>query len=144
MISRATPFLALLMLFAAGCGEKGPPPGAALGTAVPVHGRITFADGNALRGGVVIFYPVEFETGGRLRYEGASIIDAKGEYTAGRNGDRMGLVPGEYVVTVEPRDVGELPGSNSASIPKLFQDKKSSTLKVTVADTDNQIDIALK
>lgn len=134
-----------LLLIAVGCGEKGPLPGAPVGTPVPVHGKITFADGAPLKGGLVTFYPTEFETGGgKLRYEGASIVDEKGEYTPGRNGDGQGLVPGVYIVVVEPRDVGELPGSNSANIPRQFREKKTSTLKVTITDGDNTVDIVLK
>jgi hypothetical protein len=144
MIRRVSTLFPVLFVLAAGCGEKGPPPGAPLGTPTAVHGKITFADGSALKGGVVNFYPVEREVGGKLRYDGGSVVDAKGDYVAGRNGDGKGLVPGEYVVTVSPREVGELPGSNSASIPKKFQDQKTSTLKFTVAEGDNKIDIPLK
>ena len=38
----------LLALAAAGCGEKGPPAGAPVGTPSPVRGKVTFADGSAL------------------------------------------------------------------------------------------------
>ena len=145
MIRRTPVLFALVLSFlAAGCGEKGPPAGAPLGTPAPVRGKVTFADGTALRGGIVNFYPVEREVGSKLRYEGAGLVDAKGEYVAGRNGDGKGLVPGEYVVTVAPREVGELPGSNSAAIPKKFQDQKTSSLKYTVTESDNTIDVPLK
>ena len=146
MISHTSRVLPILfVLSATGCGEKGPPPGAQLGTPSPVHGKITFADGNTLNGGVVTFHPIDPEAGyGKLRYEGSGLVNAKGEYTAGRNGDNKGLVPGEYVVTVEPRDLGELPGSNSESIPKELREKKTSNLKVTIAETDNKIDLTLR
>ena len=145
MIYRVSALIPVLFaLVAAGCGEKGPPAGAPVGTPSPVHGKITFADGSALKGGVVNFYPVEREVGSKLRYDGGALVDAKGEYVAGFSGDGKGLVPGEYVVTVAPRELSELPGSNSASIPKKFQDQKTTTLRVTVAEGDNKIDIPLK
>jgi hypothetical protein len=144
MIRRVSALVPVLLALAAGCGEKGPPAGAPTGTPSPVHGKVTFADGSALKGGIVNFYPVEREAGSKLRYDGASVIDAKGEYVAGFNGDKKGLVPGEYVVTVAPREVGELPGSNSAAIPRKFQEQKTTTLKITVAETENKIDIVLK
>ncbi|OWK37735.1 hypothetical protein FRUB_06855 [Fimbriiglobus ruber] len=127
-----------------GCGEKGPPPGAPIGTPSPVHGTVTFEDGTPLKGGIVMFYPVQAEAGSKLRFDGASLVDAQGKYTAGRNQDGKGLVPGEYVVTVDSREVGELPGSNAARVPASFRDKKSSSLKITVDEKDNKIDIRMK
>jgi hypothetical protein len=93
---------------------------------------------------VLTFYPVEVEVGSKIRYEGGALVDAKGEYIGGRSGDGKGLVPGEYIVTVAPREVGELHGSNSNTIPKVYQDKKTSTLKITVTESDSKIDIVLK
>jgi hypothetical protein len=136
--------VAFICAVAAGCGEKGPPPGAPLGEPAPVHGKITLPSGAALKGGTINFYPVKFEAGSKIRYEGGSIVDATGMYTAGRNGDGKGLVPGEYVVTVEPREIGELAGSNSAQIPAKYREKSTSPLKVTVEESDNTINIELK
>lgn len=134
---------ACLALALAGC-EKGPPPGAPLGNPAPVAGKVTLPNGAAMKGGMVNFFPVEREVGSKLRYDGGSLVDAKGEYVAGRNGDRKGLVPGEYVVTVGPRELGELPGSNAGSVPATYRDAKTSPLKVTVKDGDNKIDIPVK
>ncbi|MDB5307564.1 MAG: hypothetical protein JWO38_1766 [Gemmataceae bacterium] len=134
----------LLVAPISGCGDKGPPPGAPIGTPSPVHGKVLFADGTPLKGGLVTFYPVEPESGRKLRFEGAALVDAGGEYKAGRNQDGKGLVPGEYIVTASPREVGELPGSTANRIPKQIQDKKSSSIRITVEETDNRIDIHLK
>ena len=127
-----------------GCGENGPPSGAPLGTPSPLHGKVTFADGTPVKGGLINFLPVEVEVGRKLRFDGASLINAQGEYVAGRNLDGKGIVPGDYIVTVIPREVGELPGSNSSQVPKQFQDKQTSTIKITVEEKDNAIDIVLK
>src|SRR5579885_326314 len=135
--------LAALALAGAGC-EKGPPEGPPVGQASPVHGKVTFADGTPVRGGVIVFTPLQVEAGRKMRYEGAGVIDAKGRYKAGLNGDGSGLVPGEYKVSVAPREVGELPNSNSSRVPKQFQQSASTPLRVTVEETDNTLDIVLK
>ena len=132
------------LLLSMGCGGNSPPPGAPIGTPSPVSGKVTFANGSPVKGGVVNFIPVERESGRKLRYDGGALIDAKGEYKAGFNLDGKGLVPGEYTVTVTPREVGELPGSNTARIPKQFRETKTSTIKVTAEEKDNVINIVLK
>lgn len=35
-----------------------------------------FADGAALRGGIIYFTPEEIQAGRKLRYEGAGLVDA--------------------------------------------------------------------
>jgi hypothetical protein len=136
--------ITLVPFLAAGCGENSPPPGAKLGDPSPVRGKVTLPGGTQLRGGVVTFHAVEREVGGKLRYDGGALVEASGEYKAGFNGDGKGLVPGEYVVTVAPREVGELPGNNTAQIPKVYQDKSTSTIRVTVTEGDNTLNIAMK
>jgi hypothetical protein len=135
---------AVLVCGFAGCGENSPPPGAPVGEPSPVHGKVTFSDGSPLRGGVVTFYPKEMESGRKLRYEGAALVSSSGEYKAGFNGDGKGLVPGEYIVTFAPRELGELPGSNSSRIPKQFQDKSTSQVTIVVEETDNTINLRMK
>ncbi len=137
-------YLIGLVVFAVGCGSNSPPPGAPIGNPSPVSGKITLSDGTPLKGGVVDFHPVENEVGGKLRYDGGSLVDANGSYKAGFNGNGAGLVPGEYIVTVAPRELGELAGSNVKSIPKKFNSKSSSTLKVTILESDNTVNIVLK
>jgi len=108
-----------------------------------VQGKITLADGSVLRGGVIEFHPVENEVRGKLRFDGGALVDGNGHYVAGRNGDGKGLVPGEYIVTVQPREVGELPGSNSRSIPQKYRDGGAAS-RITVEERDNTIDLQLK
>lgn len=135
--------LGFVVVAAFGC-EKGPPPGAAIGTPSPTRGKVTFADGSPLKGGIVTFHPLEAEVGGKLRYEGAGLVDANGEFTAGLNGNGAGLVPGDYKVTVKPREIGELPGSNSSRIPKAFQEKGTTTLTAKIEASDNTCNLVLK
>jgi hypothetical protein len=127
-----------------GC-EKGPPAGPPLATPHPVHGKITFPDKTPLKGGVITFTPVEIHVGSRLRYEAAGLVDASGNYKLGFNGDGTGVPPGEYKVTIMPRDYQELPGSNSGKIPKQYQQPSSTPLKnVTVAEGENELNFVLQ
>lgn len=129
---------------AAGCGDGKPPPGPPLAKPSAVHGRIAFADKSPLRGGVVYFTPVEVKAGGKVRYEGASLVDAKGEYKVGFNGDGAGVAPGEYRVWVTPRELNELKNSNSKRIPVAYREPKTTPLTITVGQEENTVDIVLK
>ena len=129
---------------AGGCGPS-TPSGPSLGTPSPTHGKVSFPDGTALKGGMVTFTPTDpAGSGGRMRYEGTGLVDDKGHYTAGLNGDNKGLVPGGYKVTVNPRGVGEPRGSNSRRIPAAWHDKATAPKTVTITDSDNTVDIVLK
>jgi hypothetical protein len=133
----------LALAVVSGC-EKGPPSGPNLATPFTVHGTITLRGKTPLKGGIVYFSPKELTEGGKLRYEGAGLVDANGKYQIGLNGDGRGLGAGEYVVTMKPREVQELPNSNSAQIPKHYQEKADSPLTVTVKEEDNTFDFELQ
>jgi hypothetical protein len=87
---------------------------------------------------------VEIKAGGALRYECAALVDAKGRYILGFNGDKSGAPPGEYKVTIQPRDYQELPGSNSNRIPDKYQEQSTTPLTITVEEGDNTFDVVLK
>lgn len=133
-----------LALSLAGCGSHSPPKGPPVAKAYPVSGAVTFADGTRLVGGIVVFSPVEMEARGKMRYEGAGLVDAQGHYKLGLNGDGAGVPAGEYRVLVMPRDYQELPRSNSGRIPNPYRSKGSTPLTLTVTDRDNTFDIVLK
>jgi hypothetical protein len=126
-----------------GCG--GQHPTAPLAAPSPVQGKITLANGSALRGGIVYFTPKEVETSsGQFRYEGAGLINNKGEYKAGLPGKNDGLPPGEYKVTVKPRDYQEISGSNSRQIPAKYRDQGNTPLAVTIEEKENTFNFVLK
>ena len=108
-------FIRLLtgLAFAALCGCSSEAPGPPLAEPQPVHGRITFADKTPLKGGMIYFTPTEITANGLIRYEAAGLVDLKGNYELGFNGDRSGVPSGDYKVTIMPRDYQELPHSNS-------------------------------
>jgi hypothetical protein len=125
------------------CGcEKGPPAGPPVGKPHPTHGKVAFPDGTPLKGGVVTFQPVEIKDGSRIRYAAAGLVDARGQYQVGLNGDGSGAVSGDYKVVIEPRDYQELPGSNSNRIPQKYRSAATTIIK-TVKEGDNLIDILL-
>jgi hypothetical protein len=110
----------------------------------PVSGTVTFPDGTKLVGGIVVFSPVEMETHGKMRYEGAGLVDDQGRYKIGLNGDGAGVPAGEYKVQVLPREYQELPRSNSNKIPNQFREKSSTPLTMTIKEQDNTFEIVLK
>jgi len=127
----------------AGCGRK-PPPGPDLAPVHPVHGRITLPSKTPLRGGIIWFSPTEVNVGGKVRYEGAGLVDAQGNYKIGFANNDAGVAAGEYKVTIQPREDVELPNSNSNRIPAKYREQSSSPLIVTVKEGDNTFDFDLK
>jgi hypothetical protein len=137
-------YLLAFALVTALFGCRGEHPSAALAEPYPVQGRISFPDHTPLRGGVIYFTPTETKDGSWIRYEAAALVDAKGHYILGFNGDNTGAPAGEYQVTVMPRDYQELSRSNSSRIPQKYQDKASTPLTVKVLEGDNTFDFVLE
>ena len=139
-------FIRLLtgLAFAALCGCSSEAPGPPLAEPHPVHGRITFADKTPLKGGMIYFTPTEITANGLIRYEAAGLVDLKGNYELGFNGDRSGVPAGDYKVTIMPRDYQELPHSNSNRIPAGYRQQSTTPLAtVTVKEGDNVLDFEL-
>jgi hypothetical protein len=135
---------ALALLLAAGCGSHSPPPGAPTADPQPTYGTITFPDGSPLRGGMIMFTPKEIKDGSKIRFEGAAMVDDKGAYKIGFNGDGKGVPEGDYTVQIQPRDYNELRGSNSNKIPKQYHEKTSTPFQATVKSGDNKFDWVLR
>jgi hypothetical protein len=110
----------------------------------PVVGRISFADGSPLVGGVITFTPVKVEAGRKVRYEGSSLVDASGTYKIGFNSDGQGVPEGEYRVTIGPRGYQELPKTNVNRIPQSYTEPSTTPLLVTVKEQDNTFDFVIK
>jgi hypothetical protein len=146
MNKRLVPLMILVPLVAvlAGCRTGRPPAGPPVATPYTTQGKVSFPDGSALRGGVVVFTPVEIKTGSKMRYEGAGLINDKGEYKIGLNGDGTGVPAGDYKVTILPRDYQELKGSNSARIPNQYREASTTPLTLTVKEQDNTFDLVLR
>jgi hypothetical protein len=137
-------YLLLCLTFAAAAGcEKGPPAGPPLAQPHPVQGTITFSGGTPLKGGMIYFVPTEEKSGGKMRYEATSMVDAKGHYTLGLN-DHSGAPAGDYKVRIMPRDYMELPGSNSNRIPPKYREAATTPLTATVKEGDNTLNFEVK
>lgn len=104
-----------------------------------VSGTVT-VDGAALDEGVVNFHPVLGE--GVVAY---GSVAPNGGYSV-KSGDRPGLKPGDYVVTVTKTTIPE-PGSGKAVTlltPSQYASPKTSDLKVSVTAGSNRIPLELK
>jgi hypothetical protein len=134
----------VLVLACVGCGENSPPAGPNLATPSPVKGKITFPGGSPLIGGMIVFKPVERMVGSQMRFDGGSVVNEKGEYIIGYNGDGKGVPPGDYKVVITPRETAELRNSNSSRIPKPYLDESTTPVKLTVKAEENTFDIELK
>jgi hypothetical protein len=145
MTSRFTCLLAGLALAVVLCGCSGEAPGPPLAEPHAVHGRIAFADKTPLKGGIIYFTPTEIKENGTIRYETAGLVDLKGNYELGFNGDHSGAPAGEYKVTIMPRDYQELRQSNSNRIPERYREQSTTPLaSITVKEGDNVLDFELK
>jgi len=144
MTQRSFTLLAGVALAAAvaGCNRSPKPP---LAQPHHVQGKVTFPDKTPLRGGVIGFVPVEAKAGGGLiRYPCENLVDAKGAYKMGLNGNEQGVPAGEYKVTFKPREINEVRNSNSNRIPAKYREPSTTPLTCTVKEGDNTFDFELK
>jgi hypothetical protein len=135
----------LVVATAVGC-HRGPPAGPNYAQDYPVHGNVVFPGGTPLRGGAIFFNPVEVKAGfGKVRWQGSGLVNGNGEYKIDYGGDPgKGLPAGEYKVTIAPRELNEMPNSNSNRIPTQYQEEGSTPLTVTVVEGDNTFDFELR
>jgi hypothetical protein len=106
----------------------------------PVRGRVVFANGQPLRGGVVTFIPVGGTPDGR--YQGWGFVKRDGTYEVVSIGS--GVAPGQYKVTVSPKEEGEVRGSNAAQIPRKYRGPETTPIELEIrADGENVCDIRL-
>jgi hypothetical protein len=111
-------FLQALAVLGCGQGES----------MTPVHGRVFF-HGQPLPGGTIVFTP-DAERGGRgpLAY---GEIGGDGRYTL-RTGDKLGINPGWYRVTIAPPTLAPAPGQAvlppAVELPRKYGDPEQSGL----------------
>lgn len=125
--------VALVGVWASGCGRGGP----ALGG---VEGTVTL-DGTPVEGATVTFSPVE---GGR---SATAITDSAGHYRLEFTADQMGAIVGKHKVSISTFEEGELDdrgqrvGAVAEKIPAKYN--RESTLVAEVKSGSQTIDFPL-
>ena len=126
------PSTCCLLLALAGCG----------GHESTVSGTVTL-DGRPLERGTVTFHPQADGT------PGYGAIDPEGQYTVQTN-NRVGLSPGDYVITVVALEPSEPPSSpmgmpspGKTLAPRRYASVDSSDLRHAVEPGPNRIDLKL-
>jgi hypothetical protein len=111
---------------------------------VPVKGRVLLANGKPLNGGRLVFHNKDPKKGA---IEGRADLEPNGTYQPSTFGQDDGLMPGSYVVTIEPVSYKTKAPKpvNADVIPKKFQKKETSTLEVEVKSGEEKLpDLVLK
>jgi hypothetical protein len=98
------------LLLLAGCGDKGP-------GLIPVTGKVTYGGGPWPTTGNINFNPVA-PAEGYPRLNGMAEFGPDGSFTVKSTGDKWGLVPGKYMVTLECWE--ELPSMENNSPGKSY------------------------
>lgn len=117
------------------------------GGLVPAAGQVT-AGGKPAKGATVVFHPKGDESLSAVRPSG--VVGKDGRYNL-MSGDRPGIAPGDYVVTVTWREpaakaapAGKMADpEKAATVDKLggkFSDRKTSTLTRTVTSGGTEIE----
>jgi hypothetical protein len=123
----------LALLLFAGCGPSNNPH---FEKTTPVRGKIAWANGSPLRGGLITLHPKDATKG-----ESRGTIDRQGHFTLGTYKVTDGVMPGEYVATVEPivyDQRGNMRRDRSLGIPPKYADVQSSGLTVEIKDEESQ------
>jgi hypothetical protein len=135
-LSSPLTMLAVVMLAAAGCGPRIPPPP----TTQPVRGTVTL-NGQPVTKGFVRFVP---EPGGGRFAEG--MIAEDGSYAVTAFKGQAGTLPGEYKVYFSAiQQAAEGEGfADPLPLPQKYLRLETTDLKVTVSDGDNEIPLELQ
>jgi hypothetical protein len=128
MISPMKRFIgfAIIVSFLPGCSQSGP-------KLMPVSGVITLTTGPAIKHGYVNFHP-DANKGNRSKDIGIGFI-RDGKFTI-LSGDREGLLPGWYVITVDAANETDPknPYVNEWYAEERYTDKRRSQLSVEVKE----------
>lgn len=99
-----------------------------------ISGKVTFSDGKPVTSGKIIFSTETFQANGT--------INPDGSYQMGSIGEKDGVPPGEYKVSVT--GVGRLVGMTMLSLcDEKYMNPQTSGLTVTVPAPGNKYDIEL-
>jgi hypothetical protein len=110
----------------------------------PVHGKVVYPDGSPMKGGAIMFEPVD----NKLNIMSRGGIKEDGTFVLSTFGKADGAVPGRYRVLIRgrrnnPRSSAEDPDLIDQIHPR-FQDFKTSGLEFTVEPKDNEFRITIE
>lgn len=121
----------LFVLTAVGCGDKGP-------GLIPVTGKVTYGGGDWPKAGNINFNPVE-PAEGYPRLNGTAEFQPDGTFTVKSSGEKFGLVPGKYMITLEcweePPSM-ETTNPGKSYIPDGFQPPQ---VEIAVGDSKKEV-----
>lgn len=98
-----------------------------------VSGKVVFPDKTPLKGGSVVFNPVD---GGTHAAQG--VIDASGSFQLGTNQAHDGVKPGKYNAAIEPED-----RKDAQAVDSRFENPATSRLSFTVVPGANDFTIVV-
>lgn len=133
MIRRGCAGGLLAVLFCIGCGPHADPH---FEKTTPVRGKVTFANGSPVRGGLVTLHPKD-----GTKSESRGTIDKSGCFMLGTYKVSDGTMPGEYTITIEPivyDKRGNMRPDKSLGIPAKYANPDSSGLTVEIKDEESQ------
>jgi hypothetical protein len=116
----------VLVLLALGCQQKLPPPP----SVYPVKGKLVLSDGKPFKYAVIHLVPRDSAHG----IAGQARTKEDGTFSLVCFGGTEGMVPGKYLVSIEP------PGVNTKlNFPEKYTDPSTSELTVEVAKSETDM-----
>jgi hypothetical protein len=129
----------LLVLAAAGCGERNRP---VFQKTVAVRGKVVRADGTPVGGGQIELHPASPEIP-----EARAEINKDGTFVVGTYKVNDGAVPGAYTATVNDLVYdrqGNLRRNPALRVPRRYADARSSGLRIEVRPEDTDLKIRIQ
>ncbi len=134
--------ISFVLAHIAGCSAQAP----TLPTTVTCKGTAYLPNGEPLKSVRLMFNPEA--PAGSIPIEGMADTDSKGQFELASYKKGDGIVPGHYVITVDPFDyMKPSPVKNkamAAAIPKKYDDKATSDIKVEITGENTDLQIRLK
>jgi hypothetical protein len=133
MVSRflATGLASLMLVAACGCGGSQGETAAVVAKVTPMSGKLVFADGKPVNHAWLVFHPKDPPAN-----ESTAATQADGSFKVGTFAKEDGIIPGRYVVTVQPHPNVK---SGAPSIPSAYTSPKTSPLKIEVNDSTKDL-----
>lgn len=122
-----------VLLAASGCGDSGP-------GLIPVTGKVTYGGGAWPKSGHINFSAVE-PAAGYPTLNGTAELAADGTFTVKSSGDKFGLVPGKYAVSIECWEVMPNMEMNPPDFGKSYipADFKAPEVEIAVGEAKKEV-----